>query len=132
LQAECREFESPWLQAQTWLVAQLVRALDCESGGAGSSPVEPNQIIIMEKEIFLPAHMCYRGDEKNKVLERIKQIIDRGNIAVFTNKFNGVVKKVREFNLDEMGDLKAYYSTGNTLYVCPESRGYIITEEHAN
>ena len=59
----------------------------------------------------------------------IKDILDRGDIVVFTNKITGVVKKVDTWNKDDMGDFTAFESTGSTLYVCPYVDQYTITEE---
>lgn len=60
--------------------------------------------------------------------KKVKAIIKRGNIACFTNKITGVVKKVKEWNSDKNGDLTAFYSTGSTKYVCPYAVEYEISE----
>lgn len=59
----------------------------------------------------------------------IKDILGRGNIVVFTNMITGVVKKVREWNLDAEGDLTAFYSTGRNAFVCPTALEYEVSEE---
>lgn len=68
-------------------------------------------------------------NDSEKRLKQIKDIIDRGSVAVFTNKINGIIKKVKEFNPDKDGDLIAFYSSGLTNYVCPTALEYEITEE---
>ena len=59
----------------------------------------------------------------------IKDIIARGNTAVFTNRISGVVKKVREWNVDGDGDIEAFYSTGATRFLCWEALEYELSEE---
>ena len=58
----------------------------------------------------------------------IKAVLARGNIVRFRNKLNGVVKLVDTWNVDNMGDLKAFYTTGKSLYVCPYALEYEISE----
>lgn len=60
--------------------------------------------------------------------EKIKSILERGNIVCFTNKITGVIKHVTEWNIDKDGDLTASYSTGNSKYVCPFALEYEISE----
>jgi hypothetical protein len=59
---------------------------------------------------------------------KIKDILARGKIVCFTNKINGIVKYVNEWNLDEWGDLTAFKSTGKSMFVCPFAVEYDITE----
>lgn len=72
--------------------------------------------------------ICHKNDKA--VLDRVRAIIERGNIARFTNTISGCVKDVNEFNLDEDGDLTAFRTEGQgaSKYVCPTAVQYEITE----
>ncbi len=79
---------------------------------------------------FLQGHEFLAVKRKAQILA----IFARGNIAVFTraNLIRPeltVVKKVKEWNADDMGDLKAFESNASTPYVCWESGAYTLTEE---
>ena len=68
---------------------------------------------------------------KNTIVvdERIKDILARGKVVVFTNKLRtGIVKYVTKWNADSDGDLTAAYSTGANNYVCPYALEYEISE----
>jgi len=58
----------------------------------------------------------------------IKEVLAKGNIVMFRNKRTGVVKLVNTWNPDELGDLKAFHTTGISLYVCPYAMEYEISE----
>jgi len=60
---------------------------------------------------------------------KIKDILKRGKVVCFTNIINGIVKYVDTWNMDETGDLTAFYSSGATKFVCPFSVEYEITEK---
>ena len=60
--------------------------------------------------------------------QKIKEILSRGKVVVFTNCFTKTKKFVTEWNLDQDGDLTAAYSTGATLIVCPFALEYEISE----
>lgn len=50
---------------------------------------------------------------------RIQAILAHGNLAVFTYPATGAVKKVKEWNEDSDGDLKAFSVEGSlNPYVC--------------
>lgn len=66
--------------------------------------------------------------DTTKLEARLKDILARGKAIKFTNRHNGVVKVVTEWNIDKDGDLLAETSTGTTKYVCPYSPQYEITE----
>lgn len=59
---------------------------------------------------------------------KIKEILGRGKIVVFTNRDTGVTKYLTEWNQDEMGDLTAEYSTGASKFICIYCPQYVITE----
>lgn len=59
----------------------------------------------------------------------IKDILSRGKVVVFKNKRNGIEKHVDAWKPDEMGDLKAFHSTGQSKYVCWEAKEYDILEK---
>ena len=64
--------------------------------------------------------------DSEEILALIKLELEKGNYIKFTNSRNGVVKVLTEWNLDEMGDMEAEYSTGATKYVCPDSVEYQV------
>lgn len=68
-------------------------------------------------------------EDRAKLDTQIKEAILIGKVVVFTHKPTGIVKKVREWNQDEMGDLTAFESTGKTNFVCPYAKQYDITFE---
>ena len=59
---------------------------------------------------------------------KIKEILSRGKVVVFTNRLNHVKKFLTKWNPDDMGDLEADYSTGATKFICPYCDQYDITE----
>lgn len=63
-----------------------------------------------------------------KIDVKIKDILNRGKIVLFRNKFSGVNKYVTKWNQDEMGDLLAEHSTGLSKWVCPYAIEYDILE----
>ena len=72
------------------------------------------------------------AEEEQKVLERVKKIIESGKVAVFTRPHRGcpgmtVQRRVSTFSLDEYGDLPA-----DNGWVAPWDPAYTITEEDAN
>ena len=56
----------------------------------------------------------------------IQDTLAAGMAVRFTNRINGIQKWVTVFNIDDMGDLKAQYSTGATRYVCPVALEYDV------
>lgn len=66
--------------------------------------------------------------DTEEIDNKIKDILARGNLVKFTNKVNSVVKILKEWNQDEMGDMLASYSTGLITWICPYSIYYEITE----
>ena len=70
----------------------------------------------------------YNYKEKQRLEKKIKAILKRGNIVCFTHKINGIVKHLNEWNIDDMGDLKAFYSTGHSPYIAWDVGQYDITE----
>ena len=58
----------------------------------------------------------------------IKSILERGKVVVFTNKYTGVKKYVDKWNIDDIGDLMAYKSTGLTKAVAWDNSQYSISE----
>lgn len=60
----------------------------------------------------------------------IKDILARGEIAVFTNIITGKVKKVDKWEPDDMNDLTAFWHTPGTVpYVCWNALEYRVTAE---
>lgn len=62
--------------------------------------------------------------------KQIRQILDRGEIVVFTSIVTGRVKKVDRWEPDGMNDLKAFWhSPGTVPYVCWEALEYRVSSE---
>ena len=65
----------------------------------------------------------------DKIDNILKAVIERGNILVFRNTMNGVVKLVNEWKPDsQYGDLEGFESTGLTKFVCPYAVQYDVFE----
>ena len=71
---------------------------------------------------------CCDTDQCPKIDQKIKDILSRGKVVVFTNKITNTKKYVTKWNQDDLGDLEADYSTGATKFVCPYSLQNTITE----
>lgn len=83
--------------------------------------------LIMEKIIT-----TLIKNNSEEILAVIKLELEKGNYIKFTHSFDNLVKVVTKWNLDDMGDMEAEYSTGRTKYVCPDSVLYkveIISKE---
>lgn len=65
-------------------------------------------------------------NDSEEILAVIKLELEKGNYIKFTHCFSNVVKVVTKWNLDDMGDMEAEYSTGRTKYVCPDSVLYKV------
>ncbi len=79
----------------------------------------------MTSKIAVPASTKKFRDERET---QIREILDRGNVAKFTNPFNGVEKYVDKWEPDEDNDLLAAFSSGEVAYVCWDSHRYDVSE----
>lgn len=75
------------------------------------------------------------SDHEKAVLALVKDITDRGNIAVFRRpvrvgaRERVVVKAVRKFEVDSDGDLVGVaLRNASTPYICPADTAYTISE----
>ena len=82
-------------------------------------------ITATTQVVYAPAvNPSLNGEIDNK----IKEILARGKVVVFTNRLSQVRKYLTKWNPDAEGDLLADYSTGSTCFVCPYCNQYDITE----
>jgi len=89
---------------------------------------------VQEEDMKIPVFIempesCLRSDQRRAILQRVKAITDRGNVAVFTRQHRilpdiTVVKRVTNPEPDEMGDLEA-----DNGWVAPWDAAYTLTEE---
>lgn len=77
---------------------------------------------------LLPKSMIL--DESSERECFIKEVLSRGGIVRFTNKYTGVTKDVNEWLLDDDGDLKAFRTSDKaaTQFVCWEASQYDLSE----
>lgn len=66
---------------------------------------------------------------KLELKKRIIDILSRGKIVRFTNPLSGATKDVKEWNIDDHGDLEAFrYEHCMVPYVAWDSGMYDVTE----
>lgn len=85
----------------------------------------------MNPPIHISLGLAEAKSNKEELKREIQEALTAHKIVIFTNRHNGITKKVREWNADDDGDLTAFESTGRTAFVCWEALDYDITYEDA-